>query len=123
VRAPASFRLGQRFKAVAEGETDAFHDRPRQHVPVALVADAGENAADRRIIVRRALAAEIGQEDDARRSQKRLAQRPGQLRRIGPVIFSYQLSESVADRMTPIWCQVPGSAWQKACTALSAFGR
>jgi hypothetical protein len=34
----------------------------RQHVPVAFVADSGEHAADRGVVVRRALAAEIGQE-------------------------------------------------------------
>src|SRR5690606_4187909 len=40
-----------------------------------------------------------------------------------PVMPDSQLSESVADRMTPIWCQVSGSAWQNVCTALSGLGR
>src|SRR5690606_5076228 len=40
-----------------------------------------------------------------------------------PVIPESQLSESVADRITPIWCQVPGRAWQNVCTALSGLGR
>ena len=33
-----------------------------------------------------------------------------------------QLRLSVADRITPIWCQVSGRAWQKACTAPAVLG-
>ena len=29
---------------------------------------------------------------------------------------------AVAERITPIWCQVSGIAWQKACTAPSVLG-
>ena len=55
----------QRFETVAEGEGDAFEHRLRQRRAVCLVAEPGEGAADRGIVVRRALAGEIGQEGDA----------------------------------------------------------
>ena len=89
------------------------------------MAKAGEDAADVGIIVRRALAGEIGQEGDAdvgalRSSPSSRGQVGGRLAGRSP---ECQFSASVADRMTPIWCQVLGSAWQKACTALSGFGR
>ena len=31
--------------------------------------------------------------------------------------------EAAAESVTPIWCHVPGSAWQKVWTALSGLGR
>src|SRR5688572_12212963 len=41
---------------------------------------------------------------------------------LAPVIPASHSSEAAAERMTPIWCHVPGSAWQKAWTALAALG-
>ena len=39
-----------------------------------------------------------------------------------PAIRDSHSRLSDADRITPIWCQVSGIAWQKACTAPSVFG-
>ena len=69
----------QRFEIVADGEGDAFEHRLGQHHAAALVAEAGEGAADRGIIVRRALAGEIGQEGHAAWRLQRLAEFGGEV--------------------------------------------
>ena len=124
--ARSTLRAGrlQRLEAVGEGEGDAFHHGAGQRRAVGLVRQADEAAARAGIVVRRALAGEVGQEEerllgrpapstDARSSSPALA----------PVTPASHSSEAAAERMTPIWCQVFGSAWQKAWTALAAFGR
>ncbi len=84
----------------------------------------GKDAADLRIVMRRAFAGEIGQEGNARGSLQRVAE----FRRKFRSALARDMRMPVQrigrrDRMTPIWCQVLGMAWQKACTALAGFGR
>ena len=114
----------QRLQAVGEGEGDALHHGARQRRAVGLVRQADEAAARAGIVVRRALAGEVGQEEERLLAGRRRPPPPRRARRRS--IRSRRASHSsdaAAERITPIWCQVFGSAWQKACTALAAFGR
>ena len=40
-----------------------------------------------------------------------------------PVTAAHHARLAAADSSTPIWCQVSGTAWQKACTARAGAGR
>ncbi len=73
---PVEVRAGgaQRFQIVAQGEGDPFQHALRQGRQPALVAEPGENAADGGVVVRRALAGEVGQEDFLTRALRRVAE-------------------------------------------------
>ena len=88
------------------------------------VAQADEAAADGGIVVRRALAAEVGKEHHLARRRGSPSSGPGELgRRCRRSVSASHSSAPAADRITPIWCQVFGTAWQKAWTALAGIGR
>ena len=115
--------LGQRREAIGEGEGDAL-----QH-------GAGERRSCRwrsrgptkRRGWRRRCAVCARRRDRAGTSRRpaRLSASSGPVsrRRWSPKISASHSSAPAADRMTPIWCQVSGTAWQKACTARRRVGR
>ena len=112
----------QHALAVGEGEGDAFHHRLGQVAPVGRLREADEGAAGRGVVVRRALAGEVGQErarpPAPRPGRPRRRARPASCRRCA----ASHSRLSAAERITPIWCQVSGIAWQKACTAPAVLG-
>ena len=122
----ARARLREHVDPVGEGERDALEHGIDQRVGAMGGGQAGEHARRLGIVVRRALAAEIGQEDrrggdrspaNARKPRPRRRRR--RFPRRAPSTPAIQDSAEAADSITDMPCQRPGSAWQNACSVRS----
>ena len=112
----------QHLEAVAQAVGDALEHGADERAAVVPQREADEGAARVRVGVRRPLAGEVGQEDQALhaglpalRLREQLVERLSRARaRPGA-----SRGEPAAESMTPIACHTPGTAWQKTCARAS----
>ena len=117
-RAPAE--LLDEVQRVAQREGHALEHRAREGAAVVAQAEPGERAARGRVGVRRALARQVGREEQpldpglpVRRAAEQLVVR------CPPTVSRSHCSEPAALSITPMTCHACGTAWQKACTRAS----
>ena len=115
--------LAQQLERVAQPVGDALEHRAPERAAVVAKREAGEGAACVRVGVRRALARRGTARTGApRRPAASAPPRRRAPRRSAPSACRSQAAEPAALSITPIACQVPGTAWQKTCTRASASG-
>ena len=124
MRAPAR---QQRLAGRRQTRSHAFEHGMRQ-VRARRAHASGRRSTPLRvgIVVRRALAAKVGQEERrARRARRHSAPPPRRAARASlaaPVSARDPAQAARRRQHHAIWCQVPGSAWQNACTACAGVG-
>ena len=121
----ADAQLPQKLERVAQAVGDALEDGAGERRAAVLEPEAGERGACVRVRVRRPLAGEVREEQHARRHPARRPRPPREARRTRRPAANAsrnQRSEPAAESITPIACQVPGTAWQKTCRRASGSG-
>ena len=107
----------QDLEAIAERVGRALEDRLRQVLSRNLVIESNELAAkDRRCYVASARPTDRGRNMTRPGRSGFPSSSPSSSVSGRPATFDHQDRHEAAERMTPIWCQVSGSAWQNACT-------
>ena len=115
----AAGHLADEVQAVAQAERDALEHRSHERAAVVAQRQPAERAARAGVGVRGALAGEVGQERqplDARLPRGGVGRRATRSPSRARTCRAASCSEPAADSMTPMLCQAPGTAWQKACT-------
>ena len=113
---------GQRIAAVADGEGDAFQHGAGAGRAVGRMFQPGEGARGWRH--RSAASAHRPDRAGTGSCRGRAARRgsPVSLAASAPTSPHTSSAHRSRHRITPIWCQVSGSAWQKVWTAVSGSG-
>ena len=112
-------QLDDQVERVAQPEGDALQHRAHQRAAVVAHGQPGERPARVGVGVRRALAGQVGQEQQPLGPGGPRRGRRGQLvvrARRARSCRAASRSEPAADSITPIACHAPGTAWQNACT-------